>query len=329
MEKDMFTLNVSFLVDSLLIFFLAFLIDVIFGEIPDRIHPTVWMGKVIAFLKPKIKSTNARVEKANGVLLGIGVILLFAVTAYLTVFLVQRFFGWLPYIIASAVILKSSFALKFMRKCTVPIADAIKQGDCNRARQFLPYIVRRDPATLSERHIISAAVESIAESTTDGVTSPFFYFALFGVPGAVAYRVINTLDSMVGYKDEEHRNIGWFSASLDTAANYLPARLTAILMTLSALILGENWKGAQRILQRDKRNTASLNAGWTLAAMAGALSVQLEKPGFYKLGEGEDLAPVHIIRALRIMMLTAVLFGVLVVFPIIFLKALFLWQLVL
>lgn len=321
---QVFTVDIAFLVDSLLIFFSAFLFDVTFGEIPDRIHPTIWMGKVIAFFKPKIKSESALVERINGVLLCVGVMLLFAVPVYPVISLVKQFLGWLPYIIVSAIILKSSFALKFMRKCTLPIAEAIENGDCGRARQFLPYIVRRDPASLSERHIISAAVESIAESTTDGVTSPFFYFALFGVPGAVAYRVINTLDSMVGYMDQEHRNIGWFSATMDTVANYVPARLTAALMVLAALILGENWKESLRILRRDKGKTASLNAGWTLAAMAGALNVQLEKPGCYKLGNGNGLAPRHIIRALRIMTLTSVIFGVLVVFPILLTKALFL-----
>ncbi|MCX8152952.1 MAG: cobalamin biosynthesis protein [Candidatus Bathyarchaeota archaeon] len=318
----MYIINTAILFDSMLIFTLAFLIDVIFGEIPDRIHPTVWMGKVIAFVKPKIKNKSGQTEKINGIFLCICIILLFAVPTYIVIFLVERFLGWLPYIIVSAIILKSSFALKFMRKCTLSIAEAIERGSIDKARHFLPYIVRRDPALLSERQIISAAVESIAESTTDGVTSPFFYYALFGVPGAVAYRVINTLDSMVGYKDEEHRNIGWFSASVDTIANYVPARLTALLMILAALILGENWRESLRILQRDKGKTASLNAGWTLAAMAGALSVQLEKPGCYKLGEGGGLAPVHIIRALRIMAVTSVLFGVLIVFPILSLKAL-------
>jgi adenosylcobinamide-phosphate synthase len=321
----MFTVNISALADSLLIFLLAFLIDITVGEFPDRIHSTVWMGKVIAYFKPKIRSESPRVEMVNGILLGLGAILLFAVPAYLIIFLVQHFFGWIPYIVVSAIVLKSTFALKCMRWYTVPIADAIKKGDCSKAKQVLPYIVRRDPTELNERHIISAAVESIAESTTDGVASPFFYFALLGVPGAVAYRVINTLDSMLGYKDQEHRNIGWFSANIDTIANYVPARLTAFLMVLAALFLGENWRASRRILQRDKKNTASLNAGWTLAAMAGALSVQLEKPGFYKIGDGEGLSPAHIMRALRIMALTAVLFGVLVVFPLLVLKALIIW----
>jgi adenosylcobinamide-phosphate synthase len=208
-----------------------------------------------------------------------------------------------------------------MRQYTVPIAEALKNKDVDEARRGLYYIVRRDPAKLSERHIASAAVESIAESTTDGITTPFFFFALFGVPGAFAVRVINTLDSTVGYKDPEHINIGWFSASLDTIANYIPARLTAILMVAAAALLGENWREAWRILQRDKTKTKSLNAGWTMSAMAGALGVQLEKPGHYALGDGEDISPAQIMKALQIMELTSVLFGIVVIFPLLALKA--------
>jgi len=318
----MFLTDFSPLIDFLLIFFFAFLIDLAFGEFPGRIHPTVWMGRVIAYFKPKIRSESSRVEKINGVLLGLSVIMLFAIPAYFILFWVRQFFGWIPYIVVSAVLLKLTFALKCMRWYTVPIAEAVKNRDYDKARQLLPYIVRRDPSKLNESQIVSAAVESIAEGTTDGVTSPFFYFVLFGVPGAVAFRVISTLDSMVGYKDKEHINIGWFSASVDTIANYVPARLTAFLMVLAALFLNENWRESWRILQRDKKNTASPNAGWTLSAMAGALSVQLEKPDFYRLGDGEDPKPTHIMKALRIMVLTAVLFSVLVVFPLFIVKLL-------
>ena len=209
-----------------------------------------------------------------------------------------------------------------MRQYTVPIAEAIRNKDFDKARQRLYYIVRRDPTKLSEQQIVSAAVESIAESTTDGITTPFFFFALFGVPGAFAFRVINTLDSMIGYKDEEHLNIGWFSAKLDTIANYIPARLTAVLMVAAAGLLGEKWRESWRILQRDKTKTNSVNAGWTMSAMAGALGVQLEKSGHYALGDKGEISPEHITRALRVMELTAVMFGVVVVFPIIALKAL-------
>jgi adenosylcobinamide-phosphate synthase len=309
-------------VDSVLIFFLAFLIDVVFGEFPDRFHPTVWIGKAIAYFKPKFKSENPRTEKINGVFLCLLVILLVAVPVGLLLFGVQQFFGRIPYIVVSAILLETSFAVKCMRQYTVPIAKALKNRDLDNARQGLYYIVRRDPNKLNEQQIASAAVESIAESTTDGITTPFFFFALFGVPGAFAFRIINTLDSTVGYKDPENINIGWFSANLDTIANYVPARLTAMLMVAAAAVLGENWRESWRILQRDKTKTNSVNAGWTMSAMAGALGVQLEKSGHYKLGDKGDISPEHIGRALRIMELTAVMFGVVVILPVLALKAL-------
>jgi len=309
-------------VDSLLIFVLAFLIDVVFGEFPDRFHPTVWIGKTIAFFKPKFKSANPRIQKINGAILCLLVILIVAVPVGLLLFGIRYFLGWIPYIVVSAILLETTFAVKCMRQYTVPIAEAIRNKDFDKARQRLYFIVRRDPTKLSEQQIVSAAVESIAESTTDGITTPFFFFALFGVPGAFAFRVINTLDSMVGYRDEEHMNIGWFSAKLDTIANYVPARLTAILMVAAAGLLGENWRESWRILQRDKTKTNSVNAGWTMSAMAGALGVQLEKSGHYALGEKGEISPEHIRRALRVMELTAVMFVAVVIFPIIALKAL-------
>jgi len=318
----MFLIESGVFVDSLLIFILAFLIDTVFGEFPDRFHPTVWIGKVIAYFKPKFKSKNPRTEKINGAILCLLIVVLVAVPVGLLLFGVRHFFGWIPYIVVSAILLETTFAVKCMRQYTVPIAEAIKNKDVDKARRCLYYIVRRDPTKLSEQQIVSAAVESIAESTTDGITTPFFFFALFGVPGAFAFRVINTLDSMVGYKDPEHMNIGWFSAKLDTIANYIPARFTAILMVAASALLGENWQESWRILQRDKTKTNSVNAGWTMSAMAGALGVQLEKSGHYVLGDKGDISPAHIAKALRIMELTAVLFGAMVVFPVLALKAL-------
>ena len=318
----MFAIDISLILDSLLIFSLAFLIDLVFGEVPDRIHPTLWMGKVTYYFKSKLRNEKSRVEKTNGVLLCLLLIALFVIPVYFMLFWVHEFFGWLPYIVASAIILQTTFAIKCMKQYTLPVADSVKKGDYDRARQLLPFIVRRNPTELTKRHIISAAVETIAEGTTDGITSPFFYFALFGVPGAVAFRVVNTLDSMVGYKDLDHINIGWFSAKMDTIANYIPSRLTAILMMLSALLLRENWRKSWRILQRDRKNTASPNAGWTISTMAGALNIQLEKPGFYTIGDNNDLSPAHIIKALRIMVLTATLFGVSIILPLLVLRTL-------
>lgn len=318
----MFAIDISLMLDSLLILSLAFLIDLVFGEVPDRIHPTLWMGKLTYYFKSKLKNENSRVEKTNGVLLCLLLIALFVIPVYFMLFWVHEFFGWLPYIVASAIILQTTFAIKCMKQYTLPVADSVEKGDYDKARQLLPFIVRRNPNELTKRHIISAAVETIAEGTTDGITSPFFYFALFGVPGAVAFRVVNTLDSMVGYKDLDHINIGWFSAKMDTIANYIPTRLTAILMMLSALLLRENWRKSWRILQRDRKNTESPNAGWTISSMAGALNIQLEKPGFYRIGDGNDLSSTHITKALGIMVLTAILFGILIILPLLVSKTL-------
>ncbi|MCW4044371.1 MAG: cobalamin biosynthesis protein [Candidatus Bathyarchaeota archaeon] len=321
----MLVIESGFFVDSLLIFVLAFLIDVVFGEFPDRVHPTVGIGKAIAYFKPIFKNANPRIEKANGIIFCVLIIVLVTVPIGLLLFGIRHFLGWIPYIVVSAILFKTTFAIKCMRQYTGSIAGALKSGDLDKARRWLRYVVRRDPANLNEQQIASAAIESIGESTTDGITSPFFFFALFGVPGAFAFRVVNTLDSMVGYKDREHVNIGWFSAKLDTIANYVPTRFTAVLMVVAAALLGERWRESWRILQRDKAKTSSVNAGWTMSAMAGALGVQLEKPGHYALGDKGNISPEHIRRALRIMDLTAVLFGAVVVCPILAAEALVLW----
>jgi adenosylcobinamide-phosphate synthase len=319
----MFSLGLSLFVNSALIFILAFLIDIVFGEYPDRIHPTIGIGKLISYLKPKLKSNNPKVEKANGVLLALIVMIIVALPVFLLLFWLRQsfgFFGQIAYIVVGAILFKATFAIRGMGQYTKPISKAMKNKDLAEARKWLPYIVRRDPNTLNEKQVISAAVESIAESTTDGITAPFFFFAIFGVPGAFAYRVVNTLDSMVGYKNEENRNIGWFSANLDTITNYIPARLTAYLMVVASYMLGEDWRESWRILKRDKSKTVSVNAGWTISAMAGALDTQLEKPGHYALGDDRGIMPEHIDRALRVMTLTAILFGALVIMPVLALR---------
>ena len=317
----MFTLELSLLADSVLIFALAFLIDLVFGEYPDRIHPTIGIGKMISYLKRKSKNVNPRVEKVNGVLMALTIMLIVALPVFLLLFWLRTLpYGEILYIIVGAILFKATFAIRGMGQYTKPIAKALKQNDLAGARKWLPYIVRRDPNSLNERQIISAAVESIAESTTDGITAPFFFFALFGVPGAFAYRVVNTLDSMVGYKNVENRNIGWFSAKLDTLANYIPARLTAYLMVAASLLLREDWRESWRILQRDKHKTASPNAGFTISAMAGALNIQLEKQGYYTLGDDHGISPEHIPKALRVMTVTAALFGLVVIVPVLALR---------
>jgi adenosylcobinamide-phosphate synthase len=317
----MFTLDFSLFIDSILIFTLAFLIDLVLGEYPDRIHPTIGIGKMILYFKRKAKNPNPRVEKTNGVLMALIIMMVVALPIFLLLFWLRTLpYGEILYVIVGAILFKATFAIRGMGQYTKPIAKAMKQNDLTNSRKWLPYIVRRDPNSLNERQIISAAVESIAESTTDGITAPFFFYALFGVPGAFAYRVINTLDSMVGYKNAEFKNIGWFSAKMDTITNYIPARVTAYLMVVAAFLLREDWRESYRILQRDKHKTVSPNAGYTISAMAGALNIQLEKQGCYTLGDDHGIAAEHISKALRMMTVTSGLFGLIVVIPVLFLR---------
>jgi adenosylcobinamide-phosphate synthase len=320
----MFTFVFSLFVDSVLIFTLAFLIDLVLGEYPDWIHPTIGIGKMITFLKSKSKSPNPKVEKTNGILMALTIILVVSIPIFVLLFWLRLLpYGEIFYIIVGAILFKATFAITGMGQYTKPIAKALKQKDLAEARKWLPFIVRRDPNSLNERQIISAAVESIAESTTDGITAPFFFYSLFGVSGAFAYRVINTLDSRVGYKNTEFKNIGWFSAKMDTITNYLPARVTAYLMVVAAFIIREDWRESYRILQRDKHKTASPNAGYTISAMAGALNIQLEKQGYYTLGDDHGITAEHIPKALRVMTVTAILFGLIVVVPVLVLRIYF------
>jgi len=285
----------------LITLFLAMVIDWVLGEPPEKLHPTVWMGMYIIRAKSlALKSKNEKRQKLWGVGIAVSTILLFSIPAYALERYLLSFGESIMYILLAAIVLKTTFAVKCMHQFAMNLFSAIEDGKLEDARRQLTFLVRRDPWKLSQRQMISAAVESIAEGIVDGAVSPLFYFSIFGLPGAVAYRAINTLDSMVGYKDQMHREVGFFSAKLDTIANYIPTRISALLLLLSALILGENARRSREILRRDRSNTESLNAGWSMSAMAGALDVELEKKGYYRLGDrNEELSTDHISRALR------------------------------
>lgn len=292
-----------------LVLCLGVLIDVVLGEPPLRLHPTVWMGRLIEVgyrfggkLKPSI-------QKAYGVVLAVGVVVIFAGASYGFIRLVSRLSIEPIQIIATAILLKCTFSIRLMCDYASDLASAVQRGDYTEARSILKHIVRRDPSTLTDTQVISAGVETIAEGMGDGIASPLFYYLLFGVPGAFAYRAINTLDSMIGYKDPEFVNVGWFSARLDSIANWLPARLASILMLLAGKLLGQSASKSWRILRRDRNRTQSWNAGWLMSVMAGLLGVRLEKPGVYALGDADqELNFSHLNKAVRILLLDTVLF---------------------
>jgi adenosylcobinamide-phosphate synthase len=158
---------------------------------------------------------------------------------------------------------------------TRKVLQALERGDLARAREELAFLVGRDTAHLDEPEILRALVETIAENTSDGVIAPLFYLGLGGPPLALTYKAINTLDSMVGYKNERCRNLGWASAKLDDAANFIPARLSGLIIVLSSFLLRRPWRNSLGILGRDRRKHESPNSAWPEAAMAGALGVQL------------------------------------------------------
>ncbi len=290
--------------------------DLVLGDPPNRYHPVAWLGRLIGYFVPRLKGGA---ERAKGAVFAISLVAAVALSIHFAVFASMMYLaGIIALIIASAIVLKITIAVAGMERHARAIMSCLENGDLVGARQNLSMIVRRKTDDLDEQHIMSATIECVSESTVDGITAPIFYYSLFGPAGAFAYRTINTLDSMVGYKEEYFKEIGWMSARLDTAANHIPARITAFLMVVSARILGADWKNSLSMLQRDHAKTFSPNAGYPMATMAGALRVRLEKIGHYALGDDHEPATLEKCKeAISIMKLTTLLFCLGVSAPII------------
>jgi len=304
-------------------------IDFLFGEPSNKHHPVAWLGKLIGFFIPKLKESDnnsAKKEKENGTIFSISLVITFSLAIHFLTFTSLHLLGSIAIIIVLALILKITIAIRSMEDSAGSIVDALERRDMHSARYNLSMIVRRETKNLDEQHVLSGTIECISESTVDGIVSPLFFYSFFGPAGAFIYRVINTLDSMVGYFDNYYKDIGYMSARLDTVANYLPARITALLMVISASIIGADWKNSMQILQRDHNKTLSPNAGYPMATMAGALRIKLEKIGHYSLGEGyEDTTIEKCLAAISIMKLTMILFCIIFSIPLISLLNLVGW----
>jgi len=209
----------------------------------------------------------------------------------------------LVYLLLAALLLKATFAYTGLVKAARQVKAALERGDLPEARRLVSWhLVSRDTAGLSASQVAAATIESVAENTSDGVVAPLLYYALGGLPAALAYRFINTADAMLGYRDPTREWLGKVPARLDDLANLLPARATAGLLTLAAVLVGEEAIGAWQVWRRDAGVTASPNAGQPMSAMAGALGVELEKVGQYRLGVGGRLPTSGDIgRAVRLM----------------------------
>jgi len=308
--------------ESLLIVGIALFLDFKFGDPKNRYHPTAWIGILLAKLIPIIKNEYLLVEKFGGVFIiviisSLVILLLFILQIGISLISID-YVSLIASIIIGGLLLKTTIAIRGMEKYAKIVMDSIDEDNLDRARSSLSMIVKRNTKNLDKNHIISGVLESISENTVDGITGPLFYFAFFGLPGAFVYRVINTADSMIGYKTEIFKNIGWFAATCDSILNYIPSRLTGLVMILSAAILQNNWRESYKIMMRDGKKTESHNAGYPMAALAGALETKFEKINYYKLGDGEiTLTKEHVMSAITMMKLTSILFFGIIVIPII------------
>jgi len=310
------------ILEGIVIVGFALLLDFLIGDPKTKYHPTAWIGKLIAVLVPFTRNNSPKKELFGGILI------VFAVVTIVSTLLVALDFGislltidivsLVVSIAVIAILLKTTIAIRGMQKHALAVVDALEKDDLDSARNHLSMIVKRNTKHLDKNHISSAVLESVSENTVDGITGPLFYYAIFGLPGAFVYRAINTIDSMVGYKTSLFRNIGWFGANCDTILNYIPSRLTGLVMILGALILGYNWKESFYIMRRDGKKLESPNAGFPIAALAGALGTKLEKINYYAVGDGNiEFTKSHIISAIRLMKVSSILFCGLVTVPII------------
>ena len=318
------------IIESLSVITLALLLDFIFGDPKNKYHPTAWIGSLIAKLTPLCKNSSGVTEKFRGVILilsatGIVSTLIILLDIGITI-IATDVLTIVISIIIGGILLKTTIAIKGMERHALAVLSSIENNDIESARDNLSMIVKRNTKNLDKNHVFSGVIESISENTVDGVTGPLFYFGLFGLPGAFVYRVINTADSMIGYKTSIFKNVGWFAANCDKMLNYIPSRLTGITMILSAMVLGHNWQNSYHIMMRDGKKTQSPNAGYPMAAIAGALGAKFEKINHYSLGDGEvEFSKDHIKSAISMMKVTSIIFSGIVVVPIITLLSYFGW----
>jgi adenosylcobinamide-phosphate synthase len=278
----------------------AVLIDLISGEPPVFVHPVVWMGKLINIFVSRAPFNHRRLYGFF--------IMIFCTGAAASAGLAIVSLGKGPVsLVIAAFFLKSTFSIRFLLSEALEIKNNLENGMIEKVRRDLKTFVGRDTSALDEKQSASAVIESVSESFVDGILSPLFYFLLFGLPGALAYRMINTLDSMIGYRKEEFKELGYASALLDDAANWFPARLSLVFIFTGSIFLGKPLDALTTCI-RDHNRTASPNSGWSMAATSGALNVRLEKIGHHVLGDRYgDPQAYQIKRAVYIVSFSSIL----------------------
>jgi len=293
---------------------IGFIIDLILGDPYTLPHPIRLIGTLISKLEIFTRK-NFKNLHSGGVFLGITVLFLSTAIPFVILFLSYKLNIILGIVIES-VFCYYLIAPKCLCDESMKVYRAIEENDTEKARKAVSMIVGRDTDCLDKNGIIRAAVETVAENTSDGVTAPMMYMSLGGAVLGFFYKATNTMDSMIGYKNEKYAELGRFAARLDDVLNYIPSRFTAITMIISAYILKMNGKNAVKIWKRDRRKHASPNSAQTEAVCAGALDIRLAGDAYYfgKLHKkdyiGDDNRPIEnedIRRANRLMYCSAVI----------------------
>ncbi|WP_394867435.1 adenosylcobinamide-phosphate synthase CbiB [Paraclostridium bifermentans] len=308
----------------ILVMVIAYLLDLVIGDPYSFPHPVRFIGNLIRFTEGKIRIIFKSKKQ-----LKIGGVLLWTITVGFTALVTNLILNLLCinnifYVIIASIILYTTLSTKCLADEAKKIYEVLKTGDIEKSRKQLSYIVGRDTTSLNENEIIRATVETVAENTVDGIISPMMYGFIGGPVLAMAYKAINTLDSMVGYKNEKYGDIGFASAKIDDIANFIPARITPFFMMIASFILGFNSKKSIKIAMRDRKNHKSPNCAYAEGAVAGALEVQLGGTNMYfgekvykpTIGDKDrELEAEDILRTNKIMYLTS--FIALVIFSII------------
>lgn len=256
-----------------LIFFIkiwiAYVLDLIFGDPQNVVHPVQVIGKIIS------AGEKVLLRKKYKFLAG-AVLNIFTVSiTYISMYLISKSVKISAFfMIIEIYLMYTIFSINSLAREGNRVYRILKEGDIEKARKDLSYLVSRDTETMDEKMIIRSTMETISENTVDGIVAPMFYMFLGGMPLAMAYKAINTLDSMVGYKNEKYMDFGKFSAKVDDVANFIPARITGILIVLASMILGYDYKNSLKIFLRDRKNHSSPNSAHSEASVAGALGVQ-------------------------------------------------------
>ena len=289
---------------------LAVVLDLLIGDPYWFPHPVIYIGKLISILDKfarKICKTNMHFKVFGG-----AIVVVVALCSFLVPFIILKVSSevfWL-YHILNIILLWTTLATKCLHKEGIKVYDSLAKNDINDARVKLSYIVGRDTRTLSEYEIIRADVETIAENTADGVIAPILFAIMGGAPLAMMYKGINTMDSMLGYMNEKYKYIGFFPAKTDDVFNFIPARITGVLMCLAAPLVGGNIAQSIKVMLRDRKNHKSPNCAYPEGAAAGAMRVQLGGTNVY-FGEKmykptignkiKDLGKQHIVDTIKLM----------------------------